>query len=184
MTEQSKNSKIDKICTYMAYIFAAGFLIWLVVAMFGGKKNDGGEAEAEPEVSVEASESEENDKSSAQNTGSPDTDIRRSVMVDTVSKWNDIDEFSLRVDDNSDGTYSVSITANYNGINENLEGALVVYCNKVATAIDLTGHPVTELSLTWTVPIESDEPAGTCHYHSQDGVLIYDDQSNGILTNK
>lgn len=184
MTEQSKNSKQDKIYTYLGALFVCAILIWLGVSMFSGKKNDSGEVEADPEVAEEISESEKNDRSSAQNTGSPDTDIRRAIMVDTVSKWNDVDEFSLRVDDNSNGTYSVNITANYNGISENLEDALVVYCNKIATAIDLTGHPVTELSLTWTVPIESDEPAGMCHYHSQDGVLIYDDQSNGILTNK
>lgn len=123
----------------------------------------------------------------AQNVN-PDTDIRRVIMVDTVSKWDDVDEFSLHIDENTEKNYTgdrvVNITANYNGISSNLEDALVSYCNKIATAIDLTGHSVAELDIVWTVPAESATPLGECHYHSNDGVLVYDDESNGILTNK
>lgn len=183
MSEKTTEEKTNKVCTYLGYIIAVGFIIWLGVMMFGGQKNGAVDnATDDSEIASEADQSSDKSSQPAQSTNA-ETDIRRAVMVDTVSKWDDVDEFSLKINENTPSTYDVSATANYNGMSANVGDTLTVYCNKIATAIDLSGASVAELEIVWTIPAESSEPAGKCHYHGQDSVLVYDDESSGILAN-
>lgn len=171
-------------------------LILLVVAVaviivgvkIGSQSNTTDTTSGEEDNNTNIPEDGNKKPSNISQSSNPSTDIRRAIMVDTVSKWDDVDEFSLVIDENTRSTYNgdlvVTATANYNGFSSNAEDTLVSYCNKIATAIDLTSHSVAEFDITWTIPAESSSPIGKCHYHSQDGVLVYDDESNGILTNK
>lgn len=185
--EKQSDKKQSKIYDILAAIFVIGVLIWLGSGLFNHGKNETTDNSQDTVSSEEEGDDGDNIKQPTPSTN-PDTDIRRVIMVDTVSKWDDVDEFSLRVEENVENKYTgdlvVNITANYRGFSNNPEDTLVSYCNKIATAIELTGHSVAELSIIWTIPAESTAPAGECHYHSNDGVLIYDNESSGILVNK
>lgn len=178
--EVKKDVKQYKTSFYIGALLIAGLLIW-----FGTSATN----KVEIKPSQEDPSSMETDiTSKPTGSGDAETDIRRAIMVDTVAKWQDVDEFSLYVDKNSNtkyqGNYAVNIAANYNGALNNIEDTLTAYCNKIATAIDLTGQSVAELTLSWKVPDMPDDYNGTCHYHNKDGVLVYDNESNGILTVK
>lgn len=183
MSDKAANEKQDKVYTLLGGLVVAGLLIWLGFAMFGGKKTETADNVPDSSETTDGADQASDKSSQPAKSANPETDIWRAVMVDTVSEWDDVDEFSLKIDENVPNSYVVSATANYNGISTNTSDALTTYCNKIATAIDLSGASVAELEIVWTIPAESSEPAGKCHYHGQDGVLIYDEGSNGILVN-
>lgn len=116
----------------------------------------------------------------------PKTKIKSVVMTDTISKWDDVDEVSLSINDNLgeayNGTYIIIISANYSGNSNKLSDTLTTYCNKVATALDSSEESIAEMMISWKKG--GSTTVGKCHYHNKDGLLMYDDDSMGILKNK
>lgn len=188
---ESKNST-NKTPIYKKWWF------WVIIAVFllagigslgsNQPQTETSESDTNIQESPDSSQPQDSNNSETNKEFLSETDLWRIIMVDTVSKWNDVDEFSLTINENLGGTYQgeyiVIASANYNGPKSGSTDSVLSYCNKIATALDLAKAPVAELMVSWTIPEISNNVSGKCHYHNKDGILVYDGESTGILVNK